>query len=109
MAFTGFYGAKRFKISSVSDLYFLCRQFFTMLANDTLRKSLEATNVPVLKLTRSATHVSDNQASVQLLDSGDSSTLPSPCLPSSASSSERSEQLTKTLDHRHSTFTWDTP
>lgn len=67
------------KISKVSDL-FLCPGnffFFTMIAHETERMSLEATNVPVSKLTRSATHVSNNQATFQPLDSGNPSTLPS--------------------------------
>ena len=92
--------------------FFLFFFFFTTLANDTQRISLEATNVPVSKLTRSATHVSNNQATFQPLDSGDPSTLRSLSLSSlsspsllllllsAACSSERSEQLTKTLYHK---------
>lgn len=100
-------------LKSASDLYFIL--FFyvsqhhppTMIANDTQRITLEATNVPVSKLTRSATHVSNNQATFQPLDSGDPSTLLSRSLSASsllllstACSSERSEQLTETLYHK---------
>lgn len=81
--------------------------FPTMIANDAQRITLEATNVPLSKLTRSATHVSNNQATFQPLDSGDLSTLLSRSLSacslllfSTACSSERSEQLTETLYHK---------
>lgn len=89
--------------STVFDLFYMSWQFlFTMIVNDTQRLTLEATNVPVSQLTRSATHVSNNQATFQPLDSGDPSTLlslsaHSLLLLSAACSSERSEQLTKTL------------
>ena len=117
------------KISRVSDL-FLCpgNFYFTMIANETERISLEATNVPVSKLTRSATHVSNNQATFQPLDSGNPSTLPSLSLslslslPSSLSiflsSSSSSLQpvhqsaQNSSLKHytiRHSSFTLATP
>lgn len=96
---------------SVSDLFLFVSVFFapppTPIANDTQRITLEATNVPVSKLTRSATHVSNNQATFQPLDSGDPSTLLSRSLSacslllfSTACSSERSEQLTETLYHK---------
>lgn len=95
---------------SVSDLFLCVSVFFfppTPIANDTQRITLEATNVPVSKLTRSATHVSNNQATFQPLDSGDPSTLLSRSLSacslllfSAACSSERSEQLTETLYHK---------
>lgn len=75
----GIFGAHvRSAIKSLSNRFFhVSQQFFfpTMIANDTKRITLEATNVPVSKLTRSATHVSNNQASFQPLDSGDPSTL----------------------------------
>lgn len=107
----GIFGAHvRSAFKSMSDLFFMCLSIFsTMIANDTQRITLEATNVPVSKLTRSATHVSNNQATFQPLDSGDPSTLLSRaralsfCSPllllSAACSSERSEQLTETLYH----------
>lgn len=94
---------------SVSDLFLCVSVYFfpTPIANDTQRITLEATNVPVSKLTRSATHVSNNQATFQPLDSGDPSTLLSRSLSafflllfSTACSSERSEQLTETLYHK---------
>lgn len=94
---------------SVSDLFLCVSVFFfpTPIANGTQRMTLEATNVPVSKLTRSATHVSNNQATFQPLDSGDPSTLLSRSLSacsrllfSAACSSERSEQLTETLYHK---------
>lgn len=76
----GTFGAHvRSAFKSLSDRFFfhVSQHFFppTMIANDTQRITLEATNVPVSKLTRSATHVSNNQATFQPLDSGDPSTL----------------------------------
>lgn len=94
----------RDKIRNVTNPFFV-PAIFTVLTNDRQSKSLEATNAPVSKLTRSATHVSNNQATFQPLDSGDPSTLYSLStlfllLFSAACSSERSEQLTKTLYHK---------
>ena len=109
---------------AISFFFFFFFFFLTTLANDTQRISLEATNVPVSKLTRSATHVSNNQATFQPLDSGDPSTLRSlslslsllSLLPLSSSSSSlqpvhRSAQ-SSSLKHyiiRHSSFTLATP
>lgn len=112
-------------VRDVADLFFLlffysCRQFFTLLANDTQRISLEATDVPVSELTRSATHVSNNQATFQPLDSGDPSTLlslsVSPLFLSTSSSSSlqpaHQSAQNSSLKHyiiRHSSFTLATP
>lgn len=91
---------------------------FTVLANDTQRNSLEATNAPVSKLTRSATHVSNNQATFQPLDSGDPSTLYSLslslCSFFSSSSLQPAHQSAQnsSLKHyiiRHSSFILATP
>lgn len=63
------------KTKLVHDGPFFMLSIFTTLTNNTQSRRLEATNVPVSKLTRSATHVSDNQATFQPLDSRDPSTL----------------------------------